>query len=129
MKTCSEKNCIYPDCDCRIDRISGHRRTLSKQYRLSLRRLLINEIRQVAAQRGTTDKRIAAQLGFTAQAYSRLIHKEGEFASVDSLLMYLARLGVGVTLQFEDLNRLPEIETGNPHAHKMGEYSAQSLSA
>lgn len=129
MKTCTRPHCVYPDCDCQIDRISGHRRTQSVKYRLALRKLLIDEIRKVAAQRGTTDKRIATQLGFTPQAYSRLIHKEGGFTSVDSLLLYLARLGVGVTLHFEDLSHLPIIETGNPHAHKTGEQSPRSLSA
>ena len=120
MKTCTETHCTYPDCTCQIDRISGQRRVLSKQYRLGLRKLLISEIQKAAQKRGTSDKRIAAQLGFTAQAYSRLIHRNGQLCSIDSLLMYLARLGVAVQLRFEDKSSLPAIDEDNPQHRAAG---------
>jgi predicted XRE-type DNA-binding protein len=87
-----------------VDRISSARFNLTRQYRIGLRKLLIDEIRKAAEKRDTTDKRIAQQVGFTPQAYSRLIHSEGQACSVDSLLMYLARLGVGVQLHFTELD-------------------------
>ncbi len=116
MKTCTNPECQFPDCTCQVDRISHTRFSVSRQYRIGLRRMLIQEIRKAACKRETTDKRIAAQLGMTPEAYSRLTHGEGSACTVDSLLLYLARLGVGVNVHFEDLDELIQIKPDNPGA-------------
>lgn len=121
MIKCDHNVCTFPTCDCTIDRISADRFTISRQYRIGLRKMLIEEIKKAAELRDSTDKQIAAQIGFTPQAYSRLIHREGYVCSVDSLLLYLARLGVGVHLSFHDLETVRRIKTGNPLAHKTQE--------
>lgn len=120
MKTCTRSKCTYPDCDCIVDKISPQRCALSWQYRLSLKKLLVQEIEKAAQSRGTTKKRIAAQLGITPQAFSRLMHMEGRGCSLDSLLMHLARLGVGVQIRFEDLPGLPAIDQDNPQNRLAG---------
>lgn len=121
MKTCPRMECAFPDCECQVDRISSNRFNVSRQYRIGLRRLLIQEIQKAAEKRETTDKRIAAQIGLTPEAFSRLIHRQGQTCSVDSLLLYLARLGVGVQIHFDDLDNLLEIQSANPDAHKTQE--------
>jgi predicted XRE-type DNA-binding protein len=77
---------------------------ISRQYRLGLRRLLLQKMHDAANRRQVSDRRVAEQIGLSATAYSRLTQGEGNACTVDSMLLYLERLGVRVQLNFTELD-------------------------
>lgn len=102
MNACEKSICVYPDCECKRG-ISKRRAALSHQYRKGLRLLLIDRLEVAAKKRGLSKSAVANQVGLVGSQYSRVIHGGGDAVSIDSLLLFLERLGVRVELLFSDL--------------------------
>lgn len=103
MENCNKnEKCCFPQCDCKTT-ISRVRAQISHKYRHGIRALLIQRLEEVATEHGLSKAAAAAAVGLVGSQYSRVIHSKGANVTVDALLLYLERLGVNVTLSFEDM--------------------------
>ena len=102
IESCTNKNCDFPRCGCRR-MISKRRAALSYQYRKGLRLLLIERLATLGEQSGLSKAAVAHQIGLVGSQYSRVINGGGENITIDSLILFLERLGVRVALHFEEL--------------------------
>ena len=103
---CDQKRCHFPECRCTGKSISKSRANASHKYRLGMRQLLIDRIEAVAKERKLNKSAVANQIGVSGAQYSRIIHNNGDKTTIDSLLLYLERLGVHILISFDamDLN-------------------------
>jgi len=109
---CDQRSCHFPECRCTGKSISKTRASTSHKYRQGIRQLLIDRIEEVAKERKLTKSTVAGQIGVSGAQYSRIIHNHGDKTTIDSLLLYLERLGVHIQISFDamDLN--------NPQSHQ-----------
>lgn len=105
-QACDQSSCHFPECRCTGKSISKNRANASHKYRQGMRQLLIDRIEAVAKERKLNKSAVANQIGVSGAQYSRIIHNNGDKTTIDSLLLYLERLGVHMHISFDamDLN-------------------------
>ena len=109
---CDQRSCHFPECGCTGKSISKNRATASHRYRQGIRQLLIQRIEAVAKERKLNKSTVANQIGVSGAQYSRIIHNHGDKTTIDSLLLYLERLGVHIQISFDAL------DLNNPQSHQ-----------
>ena len=70
----------------------------AQRYRLQLRNKLIEAIEAERIRTGLTRKVICRKIGFSDAAYSRLMGCNGAGSTIDSLILFLHRLGIEVEI-------------------------------
>lgn len=107
-QACENPSCHFPECCCTGKSISKTRATASHKYRQGMRKLLIERIEEVAKERNLNKSTVADQIGVSGAQYSRIIHNHGDKTTIDSLVLYLERLGVPIHISFDAIE--PEDE-------------------
>ncbi len=103
-QACDNPSCNFPECRCTGKSISKTRATASHKYRHGIRQLLIQRIEELAKERNLNKSTVADQIGVSGAQYSRIIHNHGDKTTVDSLLLYLERLGVHIQISFDGID-------------------------
>lgn len=84
--------------------------TISAQrYRLQLRQRLIDAIEAERVRTGLTRKTVCNKIGFSEASYARLMGCNGAGSTIDSLILFLHRLGIEVEISVKGANDLSHI--------------------
>ena len=104
-QNCEHHQCTFPGCSCTANtNISKQRALASHRYRNGIRLLLIERMEAEAKARNISKSAVSQLIGISGTQYSRIIHGHGQHVTIDALLLYLERLGVGIELAFEPLD-------------------------
>ena len=90
---CGSSNCAFPKCGC-MQRIKYD----SHAQRQELRKKLIDKLNAFSEANGLSIRQTAALIGVDGANYNKIV-KEAVPATIDSLLLYLHRLGLEFDIQ------------------------------
>lgn len=71
----------------------------SRKYRIKLRKMLIEKIESERQRLNITRLSMCARIGMCPTGYHRLINGSG--STIDSLILYLYRLGIGIEIKIK----------------------------
>lgn len=77
------------------DMVSAHR------ARIELRKALLGRIEEKRAELGLTRKGLADRVRMPKDTYYRIVEGQGRAATIDSLILYLHRLGIEVEISIK----------------------------
>lgn len=103
---CGSPGCAFPKCGCMAGIKSD-----SHKGRMAARQKLIAKLDQVAAKTGMTRRAASVSIGLNDGRLSQVISGEAN-CTLDTLVLYLARLGVKTRFYFVDENEEEQDDTG-----------------